>query len=60
MPRRLSHRQRDLFEPAEPPVPLGADARARLLPLVQALLAETVTTTRPASTMETGDDQDHA
>ena len=60
MPRRLSHRQRDLFEPTEPPVPLGADARARLLPLVQALLAETVTTTRPASTMETGDDQDHA
>lgn len=56
MPRRLSHRQRDLFEPAEPPVPLDADARARLLPLVQALLAETVTTTRAASTVETGDD----
>jgi hypothetical protein len=31
-----------------------------LLPLVQALLAETLTTTRPTSTMEAGDDQDHA
>ena len=60
MPRRPRHRQRDLFEPAAPPVPLGADARTRLLLLVQALLAETLTTTRPASTMEVGDDQDHA
>jgi hypothetical protein len=56
MPRRLSHGQRDLFEPAEPRVPLGADARTRLLPLVQALLVETLTTTRPANTMEAGDD----
>ena len=60
MPRRASHRQRDLFEPAAPPVPLGAEARTRLLPLVQALLAETLTTTQPTSTIEAGDDQDHA
>jgi hypothetical protein len=36
------HRQPDLFSPQDPPVPIAAFDRAKLLPLVSALLAETL------------------
>ena len=43
MPRpRPSHRQPDLFSPKDPPVPIAGFDRAKLLPLVSALLAETL------------------
>src|SRR3954465_2727866 len=43
MPRpQPSHRQSDLFWPKDPPVPIAAFDRAKLLPLVSALLAETL------------------
>src|SRR3954467_11367604 len=43
MPRpQPSHRQPDLFWPKDPPVPIAAFDRAKLLPLVSALLAETL------------------
>ena len=37
-----SHRQSDLFAPKDPPVPVAAAERMRLLPLVSALLTETL------------------
>ena len=39
---RPSHRQSDLFAPKAPPVPMAATERTRLLPLVSALLTETL------------------
>ena len=43
MPRpHPSHCQPDLFSPKDPPVPIAAFDRAELLPLVSALLAETL------------------
>jgi hypothetical protein len=43
MPRpQPGHRQPDLFWPKDPPVPIAAFDRAKLLPLVSALLAETL------------------
>jgi hypothetical protein len=43
MPRpQPSHRQPDLFAPKEPPVPIAASERTKLLPLVSALLTETL------------------
>lgn len=61
MPRRPSRhryrRQRDLFEPDKPPVILGPDDRLKLVPLVQALLTETLNPSHPTSTEEAGDEQ---
>ncbi len=61
MPHRPNRhrRQRDLFEPDKPPVILAADDRLKLMPLVQALLTETLNPPRLASTEEGGDDQTH-
>ena len=57
MPRpQPSHRQPDLFWPEDPPVPIAAFDRAKLLPLVSALLAETLAVIAEA---EEGD-EDHA
>jgi hypothetical protein len=49
-----SHRHPDLFAPKDPPVPMAAAERAKLLPLVSALLTETVVAVTEAS------DEDHA
>jgi hypothetical protein len=38
-----SHRQPDLFTLKDPPVPIAATDRTKLLPLVSALLTETLT-----------------
>jgi len=57
MPRsQPGHRQPDLFWPKDPPVPIAAFDRAKLLPLVSALLAETLAVI--AETEES--DEDHA
>ena len=58
MPHR-PNRQRDLFEPDKPPVILAAGDRLKLMPLVQALLTESLTPPPPTSTEEAGDDQAH-
>jgi hypothetical protein len=43
MPRpQPSHRQPDLFAPKDPPVLIATSDRTKLLPLVGALLAETL------------------
>jgi hypothetical protein len=43
MPRPQSrHRQPDLFAPKDPPMPIAASEQRKLLPLVSALLAETL------------------
>jgi hypothetical protein len=57
MPRsQPSHRQPDLFSPQDPPVPVAAFDRAKLLPLVSALLAETLAVIAEAEES----DEDHA
>ena len=57
MPRpQPSHRQPDLFAPKEPPVPIAASERTKLLPLVSALLAETLANLAEAEAR----DEDHA
>ena len=57
MPRpQPSHRQPDLFWPQDPPVPIAAFDRAKLLPLVSALLAETLAVIAEAEES----DEDHA
>jgi len=57
MPRpQPGHRQPDLFWPKDPPVPIAAFDRGKLLPLVSALLAETLAII--AETEES--DEDHA
>jgi hypothetical protein len=57
MPRRQrNQRQSDLFVPRTPLVPMTASERAKLLPLVSALLSET----RSAVVMTEADDEDHA
>ena len=57
MPRpQPSHRQPDLFAPKEPPVPIAASERTKLLPLVSALLAETLGIIAEVETS----DEDHA
>ena len=44
MPRpQSSHRHPDLFASQEPPAPIAASERTKLLALVSALLAETLT-----------------
>jgi hypothetical protein len=57
MPRQQpSHRQPDLFSPKDPPVPIAASERMKLLPLVSALLAETLAIIAEAEVS----DEDHA
>ena len=57
MPRpQPSHRQPDLFSPKDPPVPIAAFDRAKLLPLVRALLTETLVVVAKAEES----DEDHA
>jgi hypothetical protein len=57
MPRpQPSHRQPDLFSPKDPPVPIAASDRAKLLSLVSALLAETLAVIAGAEE----NDEDHA
>ena len=57
MPRQQPrHRQPDLFAPKDPPVPIAASERRKLLPLVSALLAETLAIIVAAETS----DEDHA
>jgi hypothetical protein len=57
MPRpHPSHRQPDLFSPKDPPVPIAAFDRVKLLPLVSALLAETLAVIAAAE----DSDEDHA
>ncbi|WP_164783585.1 hypothetical protein [Mesorhizobium sp. M5C.F.Cr.IN.023.01.1.1] len=51
--RQPCHRQFDLFVPKTPPVPIAASERTKLLPLVSALLSETLSV--PAVT-EAGDE----
>ena len=51
-----SHRQPDLFSPKDLPVPIAAFDRAKLLPLVSALLAETLAVIAAAEES----DEDHA
>ena len=54
--RQRNHRQSDLFAPKGPPVPIPASERRKLLPLVSALLAETLGIIAEAETS----DEDHA
>ena len=54
--RQPSHRQSDLFVPKSPPVPMAASERTKLLPLVSALLSETLGV---VAVTEAGD-EDHA
>jgi hypothetical protein len=57
MPRpQPSHRQPDLFWSKDPPVPIAAFDRAKLLPLVSALLTETLAVIAAAEES----DEDHA
>ena len=57
MPRpQPGYRQPDLFWPKDPPVPIAAFDRAKLLPLVSALLAETLAVIAEAEES----DEDHA
>ena len=51
-----SHRHPDLFALKEPPVPMAASERTRLLPLVSALLTETLA----AVAVKEASDEDHA
>ena len=51
-----SHRHSDLFAPKDPPVPMAASERTRLLRLVSALLTETLAVIAATE----GGDEDHA
>ena len=53
---RQSHRQPDLFASEAPSMPMAASERTKLLPLLSALLKETLAV---AVTVE-ADDEDHA
>jgi hypothetical protein len=53
---RPDHQQQELFEEEEPPIALSLEQRLRLLPLVQAMLAEIVTV---SADEEASDDQGH-
>ena len=55
----VPNRQRNLFEIEDPPTTLPAERRAKLLPLLQTLLMETLTDDA-ATVQEDGHDQDHA
>jgi len=54
--RQPCHRQSDLFAPKNPPVPMAAAERTKLLPLVSALLTETLAVVAVTE----GGDEDHA
>jgi hypothetical protein len=57
MPRpQPSHRHPDLFAPEDPPVPIAASERTKLLALVSTLLAETLTVVGVAE----AHDEDHS
>ncbi len=57
MRRAVPNRQKDLFESEDPPPTLSPERRAKLLPLLQALLMETLT--KDATVVAEGDhDQD--
>jgi hypothetical protein len=57
MPRpQPSHRQPDLFAPKDPPVPIAASERTKLLRLVSALLAEMLAVIAEAE----ANNEDHA
>ncbi len=63
--RRVRHNQMDLFDEAIPVTELRSDLRAKLTPLLQALLAEAAGLARyqanpDSSGEESVDDQDHA
>lgn len=64
--RRTRHTQRDLFDEAARVVELRPDLRAKLTPLLQALLAEAACVKPPQATAaylgdeEAGDDENHA
>ena len=51
-----SHRQSDLFAPRALPVPMAASERTKLLPLVSALLTETLALVA----VKEASDEDHA
>ena len=54
--RQSCHRQSDLFAPKNPPVPMAESERTKLLPLVSALLSETVGVAAGTA----ASDEDHA
>jgi hypothetical protein len=54
--RQPCHRQSDLFAPKNPPAPMAAADRTKLLPLVSALLSETLSVVAVTE----ADDEDHA
>ena len=54
--RQPCHRQSDLFAPKNPPVPMAAAERTKLLPLLSALLSEILSV---VAATEAGD-EDHA
>jgi hypothetical protein len=56
MRSKSDHQQQDRFEEEEPPIALSFEQRLRLLPLVQAMLAEILTLT---TGKEASDDQGH-
>lgn len=53
--RQPAHRQFDLFAPKIPPLPIASSERTKLLPLVSALLSETL----GAAAVTEADDEDH-
>lgn len=53
---QTSYRHSDLFAPKGPPVPMAASERTRLLPLVSALLTETLAVVAVTE----ASDEDHA
>ena len=56
MRSRPDRQQQELFEEEKPPIALSFDQRLRLLPLVQAMLAEILTI---SASEEASDDQGH-
>ena len=56
MRSKPDHQQQELFEEEKPPIALSFDQRLRLLPLVQAMLAEILTI---SASEEASDDQGH-
>ena len=56
MRSKPDHQQQELFEEEKPPIALSFDQRLRLLPLVQAMLAEILTI---SASEEASDNQGH-
>jgi hypothetical protein len=59
MKHLLVERHPDLFEKSDPPMIMLPDQRQQLVPLIQSMLIEIVTTSSAAK-KEVGDDEDHA